>query len=186
LIGFTKRSTRKDDVKKRSMLVLVAVSAVLLGAAVWAGAGGFGSDGEATATEGALDVPLAYLDGTEGNLSDFRGTPVVLNFWSSWCPACVAELPDFQQVSETLAGEVVFIGMNMQEVDRVAAAELIAGAGVTYRLADDPDGEVFRSFAGIGMPTTVFIDADGRPASVHAGALFADDLEAIIRQELLG
>lgn len=172
--------------KKRSSLALVVTSVVLVGAAVWAGADGFGSVGGATAAEGALDVPLVYLDGTAGNLSDFRGTPVVLNFWSSWCPACVAELPDFQQVSETLAGEVVFIGMNMQEVDRAAAAELIAGAGVTYRLADDPDGELFRSFAGIGMPTTVFIDAEGRTATVHAGALFADDLEAIIRQELLG
>lgn len=172
--------------KRRSILVLVLVvaAAVLVGATVWVGSDGNGSVGDTG--EGALDVPLAYLDGTAGNLSDFRGTPVVLNFWSSWCPACVAELPDFQQVSETLAGEVVFIGMNMQEVDRAAAAELIAGAGVTYRLADDPDGELFRSFAGIGMPTTVFIDAEGRTATVHAGALFADDLEAIIRQELLG
>ncbi len=171
--------------KRRSILTMVVAVVVLIGAAVWVGSEGDRASDDAGAEE-ALDVPLAYLDGTAGNLSDFRGTPVVLNFWSSWCPACVAELPDFQAVSESLDGEVVFIGMNMQEVDHAAAAELIAGAGVTYRLADDPDGELFRSFAGIGMPTTVFIDAEGRPATVHAGALFADDLEAIIRQELLG
>jgi cytochrome c biogenesis protein CcmG, thiol:disulfide interchange protein DsbE len=159
----------------------IAVVALIGG---WVAFGG--STGSSDASAEAVDLELVYLDGTTGELADFRGTPVVLNFWASWCPACIAELPDFEQVSQKLDGEVVFIGMNMQEVDRAAADALIAETGVTFRLADDPEGDIFRSFAGIGMPTTVFIDAEGAVANVHAGAVFAEDLEGLIDQHLLG
>lgn len=166
---------------KRFGLVVAAVAIVGLGVAAFAGSGG-GADGP----DAGLDFELAYLDGSAGNIVDYRGTPVVLNFWASWCPACVAELPAFQEVASDLDGQVQFIGMNMQEVDRGAATALIEDAGVTYPLADDPDGALFQSFAGIGMPTTVLIDADGTVATVHAGALFADDLHALIEEHLLG
>lgn len=136
-------------------------------------------------TIGGVDIPIVYFDGTSGNVSDFRGTPVVLNFWASWCPACVAELPDFERIHQEFGNAVVFIGINMQEVDPTAADALISETGVTYRLAADPDGAIYRSFSGIAMPTSIFITADGVVADVHAGAIFAEDLRAVIRQELL-
>lgn len=144
----------------------------------------FGPPRPATDDPSAVDIPLVYFDGSTGSLSDFRGRPVVLNFWASWCPACVAELPDFQQVHSELGDEVVFIGVNMQEVDRGAAEALAAQSGVTFLLADDPDGAIFRSFNGFGMPTSVFITADGLVADTHSGVIFADDLRAKIRDEL--
>lgn len=143
----------------------------------------FGPGRPATDAPSAVDIPLAYFDGSEGNLADFRGRPVVLNFWASWCPACVAELPDFQQVHSELGDEVVFIGVNMQEVDRGAAEALIARSGVTFLLADDPDGAIFRSFNGFGMPTSVFITADGVVADTHSGVIVAEDLRTKIRDE---
>jgi thiol-disulfide isomerase/thioredoxin len=133
-----------------------------------------------------LDIRLEYLDGSTGNLSDFAGRPVVLNFWASWCPACVAEMPDFQAVHEEFGDEVVFIGLRMQEVDPAAAAVLIDQTGVEYLLADDPEGAIYRSFNSIAMPTTVFVTADGTIADVHAGAIFAEDLEAKIREQIFG
>lgn len=164
-------------------MTLAAAGLLVVGVAVLAlferGPGGAASD-----TAVAVDIPLEYFDGSKGNLADFRGRPVVLNFWASWCPACVAELPDFQQVHTELGDQVVFIGVNMQEVDRSAAEALIARTGVTFLLADDPDGAIYRSFEGIAMPTSVFITADGVVADMHSGAIFADDLRAKIRDEL--
>lgn len=157
-------------------VVVLALGALVLRA--------FGPGRPATEAEAAVDIPLVYLDGSTGSLSDFRGRPVVLNFWASWCPACVAELPDFQQVHSELGDEVVFIGINMQEVDRVAADALLARSGVTFLLADDPDGAIFRSFNGFGMPTSVFITADGVVADTHSGVIVEDDLRAKIRDEL--
>lgn len=145
------------------------------------------SQGE-TATsqeERSLDLPLTYLDGSTGNISEFRDTPVVLNFWASWCPTCIAEMPDFEEVHQQLGDQVVFLGVNMQEVSREAAEALVRETGVTYRLVDDPTGEIFRRFGGVAMPTTVFITAEGTIAQVHAGAIFADDLLALIESTLL-
>ncbi|MFO7549548.1 MAG: TlpA disulfide reductase family protein [Acidimicrobiia bacterium] len=139
---------------------------------------------EADTAPDAPDIELIYFDGSVGHVADFRGTPVVLNFWASWCPACVAELPDFQEVHESLGDRVVFVGLNMQEIDRRSAEALIEQTGVTYLLADDPDGAIYRSLGGIAMPTTVILDAGGAVARVHAGVLFGDDLRALVEEVL--
>lgn len=121
------------------------------------------------------DMSFALFDGQPATFSDFEG-PIVVNFWASWCPACVAELPDFEAVSDQVEGEVTFIGMNLLPDDRAAAEALIAESGVDYLLAQDEDGSLYTGFGGIAMPTTVFIDADGNVADIHSGALFEDDL----------
>lgn len=133
----------------------------------------------------SLDVPFQRFDGTDANLADFAGTPLVINFWASWCPACVAEMADFEQVHAKLGDEVVFLGMNMQETDEAAAAAVIEQTGVSYQLGLDPDGRIFNRFGGIAMPTTVLVDETGEVVTTHAGAIFAEDLEALIRAELL-
>ncbi|MGI8516789.1 MAG: TlpA family protein disulfide reductase [Acidimicrobiia bacterium] len=132
-----------------------------------------------------LDVPFEYFDGTAGNLADFAGVPVVINFWASWCPACVAELPDFEQVHGRFGDRLIFLGINMQEIDPESADVLIQESGVTYLLGHDRDGSIFAGFGGFAMPTTVLIDEFGNVALTHSGAIFADDLEALISEELL-
>ncbi|MBA2338594.1 MAG: TlpA family protein disulfide reductase, partial [Acidimicrobiia bacterium] len=108
----------------------------------------------------------------------------VLNFWASWCPPCLAEMPDFEEVHQQLKGEVAFLGLNLQD-DLAAAQRLADQTGVTYPLAADPEGAIFRRFGGIAMPTTVLIDADGEVVEVHAGVIFADDLAELIGGTLL-
>jgi hypothetical protein len=95
-------------------------------------------------------------------------------------------MPALAEVERQFADRVAFIGMNMQEDDLAAAEALAARAGVRYPLAHDRDGAIFLGFGGVAMPTTVLIAADGSVARVHAGALFADDLAALIDSELLG
>ena len=126
------------------------------------------------------DIPELTFDTFEGDVaafSDFEGQPVVLNFWASWCPACVAEMPDFEIVSQGFGDDVVFLGLDTQETSIDGANALVHSTGVTYQLGLDPDGALFRRFGGVGMPTTVFIDAEGRVVDVISGAIFAEDLE---------
>lgn len=136
--------------------------------------------------EAAPDITLDYFDGESESLSELVGQPVILNFWASWCPACIAEMPALGDVHRRFGDQVEFIGMNMQEVDLDAAEALVQQTGVEYRLAHDPQGLIYREFGGVAMPTTVFITEEGEIARVHAGTIFEDDLAGLIETELLG
>jgi len=143
-------------------------------------------DGEPSQPAAVDAVRFAYedFDGQPLSFDDFPPGPVVLNFFASWCPTCIAEMPDFETVHQNFAGEVGFIGIATQ--DRVEnAAELVIDTGVTYPVGNDQNGDIFRIFNGLGMPTTVFINADRTVADVHTGVLNVESLTEAIENELL-
>jgi cytochrome c biogenesis protein CcmG/thiol:disulfide interchange protein DsbE len=113
------------------------------------------------------------FDGQEVDSAELRGKPIVLNFYASWCTVCDRELPDFQRVSQQLDGAVHVIGVNPQSNDTDSAqAAMIKRNGVTYPTIPDPQDELLRQFNTTGgLPTTVFIDADGVVRKVHNGLL---------------
>ena len=86
-------------------------------------------------------------------LSDFRGTPVVLNWYASWCGPCRREIPDFQKAYEALDGEVVFLGVNLQE-DADRAVGLLEVFVANYPALLDVDGEG----ANVALPPTDFAE----------------------------
>jgi cytochrome c biogenesis protein CcmG, thiol:disulfide interchange protein DsbE len=127
-------------------------------------------EGVATVGRPAPRVELPGLRGGRVRLADLRGRPVVVNFWASWCPPCLAEMPEFQRVHHRLGGRVAFVGVNQRDQPQ-AAERLASSTGVTYPLAIDPAGRSFDAFGGLGMPTTVLIRVDGTVAEVFAGQL---------------
>ena len=130
------------------------------------------------------DLELATLDGDVVRLTSWEGTPLVVNFWASWCPPCLKEMPDFEQVAQQRQGEVTIVGLNVRE-NAATAQQLATQTGVTYDLALDTRGEASRAFGGVNMPTTVFVNADGTIVGVHAGALDAASLHARIDELLV-
>ncbi len=134
-----------------------------------------------TAADPAPDVELVDFEGNTLRLSDFAGTPVVLNFWASWCPPCVAEMPDFEAVHQDVGDRVAFVGVNFQDDPELAAA-LAKETGVSYLLVRDPKGLIFQEFDGLGMPTTVFIDAAGSVREVITGQMSQGQLRAKIAE----
>ena len=134
--------------------------------------------------DGSVDFSFESFEGEQIVFSEFSDQPVVLNFFASWCATCIAELPDFETVSNNLDSDVEFLGL--ATTDRAEASdELIEATGVTFDVGRDPTGEIFNIFQGLGMPTTVFINADGTVANVHTGVLNVDALTDIINEELL-
>lgn len=103
------------------------------------------------------------------------GQPVVVNFFAAWCVPCRKELPLLQQASQRTTG-VAFVGVDVND-SRTAAGDLLDAAGITYPTGYDPDQSVADSYKLQGMPTTVFIDATGRVASVAKGQLSAAELD---------
>lgn len=129
------------------------------------------------------DMAIEAFSGETVTLAAYEGTPTVVNFWASWCPPCVAEMPDLEAVHEQGGGAVVFVGVNTQDTPERAAA-LVDQTGVSYDLVRDPDGELARAFGVFGMPSTFYVDADGMVVGRHTGLLTREALVADIREHL--
>jgi peroxiredoxin len=140
-------------------------------------------EGAAVVGRPAPRVELPGLRGGRVRLAELRGRSVVLNFWASWCPPCLAEMPEFQRVHRRLGERVAFLGVNQRDQAQ-AAEELARSTGVTYPLAVDTAGRSFDAFGGLGMPTTVLIGADGTVADIFAGQLDEPLLRERIRRYL--
>lgn len=125
----------------------------------------------AVAVESELPTDSFELfTGGDATFAEFEGQPLVINFWASWCPACVGELPEFQSVHEQRADEVTFLGIANADI-RSESVKLADEVGLTYQLADDPAGDLFRQFGLIAMPSTLFVSPDGQILEVFAGQL---------------
>src|SRR5690606_26739323 len=110
----------------------------------------------------APDVRLEYLDGGTQQLAEIagKGTPVVLNFWSSTCIPCLREMPAFEEVRARFADDLTIVGVDVTDTEQ-AGREMVERTGVQYRNARDPRSEIFAVYGGIALPRTVVIGGDG-------------------------
>jgi len=118
----------------------------------------------------APEVELQYLDGGRQALSELRGTPLLLNFWSSTCPPCITEMPVLERLAQRSGDSLRVVGVDVVDTPE-AARRQISRTGVTYRNAADPSGSVFAVFGGTALPRTVLVGADGRVLEAVDGAL---------------
>lgn len=124
---------------------------------------------------------FSMLAGDFGSFADYRGKPLVVNFFSSNCAPCIEEMPAFEEVHRELGDEVAFLGMNFQ--DQVSAAtELVKQTGVSYDIARDPSGELARSLGMVVMPSTYFVSPEGRVVDAKSGAMDAGELRQRIEE----
>ena len=151
-----------------------AVTAVLLGAC-----GGADSKGGSVA-----GVQFTSADGTKSSIAAFRGAPVVVNLWATWCTPCVKEMPAFDEVAAEQTA-VKIIGVNVGDTAD-AARSFAADLGIRYPQFTDPDGALSTALNITGYPATAFFDADGKLVIVHQGALTADELRSTIQRRFPG
>lgn len=126
----------------------------------------------------APELVLNTTTGEQVRLSDFKGKPVLINFWATWCPPCRAETPDLQAIHRELGDELVIFSVNVTSQDGGDVEGFMNEFGVTFDVALDVDGTAGRSYNVLGLPTTVFIDRDGIINEVFAGAVNKAYIEA--------
>ena len=138
----------------------------------------------AAPTEQALplapDFTVYDVQGNPVKLSDFMGTPVVLNFWASWCGPCKAEMPEFDQVCREMAGKVQFLMVNLTDGNAEtveSASGFIAQAGYSFPVFYDTDNAAAIAYSVSSIPATFFIDAQGHAVAYYTGTMPRELLE---------
>ena len=132
----------------------------------------------------APDFTLELSDGRVVRLSDFRGRPVVVNFWASWCPPCRAEAPALEETHQRYADRgVVVLGINLWD-SAEAAAEFRKVYGQTYPSGQDPNGTIAIEYGVSGIPETYFITPDGTVAAKFIGPLPLATMETLLAEML--
>jgi peroxiredoxin len=129
--------------------------------------------------EPAPDFTLKNLAGETVRLSDFKGQPVLLNFWATWCAPCRKEFPELQATWEKKRGSLVVIGVNYTSAD---TPDLVPGfveeMGITFPVVLDETGQTSETYRILGMPTSIFIDRTGVVREVFTGPLDQAYIEA--------
>jgi peroxiredoxin len=142
-----------------SMVIgLIALGLVTGGCALFQGAG---IEEGVEIGKQAPDFTLATLDGKLLSLSDFRGKRVVLNFMTTWCPACQEEVPHLQELFEKQdEQEAVLIVVDIQETESVVS-QYMQEKGYNFTVVLDSSGTVAQKYKVQFIPTTYFLDRQG-------------------------
>ena len=109
----------------------------------------------------APDFSLVNPEGKSVSLSDFRGKPVLINFWATWCPSCQLEMPFLQQVYNDRSGtDLVFLAIDTGE-SPAKVKEFFASKGLSLPVLFDFTGSASDKYGVSAIPTTFFIDGSG-------------------------
>jgi cytochrome c biogenesis protein CcmG/thiol:disulfide interchange protein DsbE len=117
---------------------------------------------------------LEELEGSQVALSDFRGQPVMLNFWATWCPPCRAEMPAIQNVAARYRDDDLVVLLINQGEEAATVREYQAGTSLVATVLLDPRGSVASAYRVRALPTTVFIDREGRIRAIALGGPVAE------------
>lgn len=127
----------------------------------------------------APDFQLQDINGQAVSLSAYRGQPVLVNFWATWCPPCLLEMPTIQARYEMHHPELVVLAVDYGEsVEEVTA--YANSVGLTFDPLLDSRGEVTQLFQVRGNPTSYFIDQEGIIQVIHIGMMSEEQIDTYL------
>lgn len=162
-------------------IALGVIALVVVGVVAWAvvsrlgGGRSSGASGTAAASD-AVSYSGETLDGQTIDLDTYRGKPVVLNFWATWCGYCVQEMPDLVKFAASHP-EVNVIGVNVND-NKDDATAFVSRQGMKFPIIFDPNAGFFDQFQSQGLPTTVFLNKDLQVTDKIVGATDTAGFEA--------
>jgi peroxiredoxin len=148
--------------------------------------GGDSSEVWARVGDPSPDFELTTLDGSKARLSDFKGQPVVVNFWATWCGPCQSEMPAIQAAHDRYAKDNVnFLGVNVQE-SRDAAQFFMTSKSLAFPILLDIAGDVSRTYRVKSLPSTFFVDRQGVLREQFTGEMNASVIDRRVGSLLQG
>lgn len=133
----------------------------------------------------APDFTLKDLNGNTVKLSSFRGKPVYLNFWASWCPPCKKEIPEIQKFYQQNKDKVAVLAVNITFNDKVSDVVNILkanNASFPVLLDTDVNSSVANAYQVYGIPASFFIDKSGIIRETHVGGMTLAMLQEALKK----
>lgn len=139
------------------------------------------------AAEAGYKVPPftlpSYPDNQPISLSDFKGKPLLINFWASWCPPCQEETPDLVKAYAKYGNKVQFISVNLTAKDSLPDIKgFIDKYGIQYPVALDVNGTVTSQYNVVAIPTSIFVNRSGVIVARVTGAIMPQILESDLQR----
>ncbi|GBF21623.1 MULTISPECIES: TlpA family protein disulfide reductase [Arenibacter] len=118
-------------------------------------------------TKSDLNLKLIDVEGKTSSLKEFKGKVIFLNFWATWCPPCIAEMPSIDKLHEEMGDEVAFVLLSFDDdFEKAKAFDKRKGYDLPIY---SPTSNLPAMFQSSALPTTYVIDADGNLALTHKG-----------------
>ncbi len=136
-----------------------------------------------TTAASALDMPLTDINGNKVNLSSYQGQWIVVNYWATWCPPCIVEMPELQAFHDEHAGKgAMVIGINTELIGKMQLQEFLEDYFITYPVfVSKPTHE---SELGLipGLPTTFLVNPAGKVVARQVGPVTQAMIEQFIQK----
>ncbi|MCC3373473.1 redoxin domain-containing protein [Cohnella sp. REN36] len=159
----------------RKPIQYLILAAVLLIGGYAIGQSFFTSKTVLSSGNAAPEFELLGLDGQVHDLASYKGKPLVLNFWGSFCPPCRDEMPALQaQYDKWKDQGLQLVGINLSE-DRVSVGSFIRSYGVKFPILLDKNKKTERKYGLKEYPTTFFITADGKIQDIVIGGPMSEE-----------
>ena len=130
---------------------------------------------------GAIDMPLSDVYGNRANLNSFKGKWVVVNYWATWCPPCIVEMPELQSFHDAHAEkDALVIGINTEHIGKQRLLAFLEDYFITYPVFTSKPTQ--KSELGLipGLPTTFLVSPEGEVVARQVGPVTRDMIEQFI------
>jgi thiol-disulfide isomerase/thioredoxin len=129
-----------------------------------------------------VDFTLRDMDGKEHRLSDYRGQWVVVNYWATWCPPCLEELPELDAFHTSNQGKAVVLGVNMEDIGEAQLRAFVDRQFLSFPILRTSANPERSELVGLvpGLPTTYLVTPSGELAARQVGQVTADGLNSFI------
>ncbi len=130
------------------------------------------------------DFSLPGLDGKTYSLSDYRGKWVLVNYWATWCPPCLEELPELEVFHSNAEGKAVVLGVNMEEIDEKSLREFVDEQFLSFPILVATARPSRDQLVGPieGLPTSYLITPEGEVVARQVGQITAEALRKFIER----